>query len=120
MTVQASLLDAPAGLPIVDSIAWLNGLVGGTLAVSLAVIGFALLGFLLLSGRLPTRRAGRVVIGAFLLFGAPAIAAGLILGGSEVSAPPPPPPVPVATEAPRADLPPANYDPYAGASLRRD
>ncbi|MFL0672192.1 MAG: hypothetical protein ACJLS3_12450 [Erythrobacter sp.] len=42
-------------------------------------------------------------------------------GGSGLAdAPPPVPPVALASEAPRADLPPANYDPYAGASLGQD
>lgn len=121
MSLQGSLLDAPQGEPIADSMGWVSGLLTGSLAVGLAVIGFALLGFLLLTGRIDLRRSGRAVLGAFLLFGTPLVVAGLIgLGVAEEAPVPVPPVAPVEPEPARAPLPPVNYDPYAGASLRRN
>lgn len=121
MSLQGSLLHAPQGEPIADGIAWVTGLLTGSFAVGLAVIGFALLGFLLLTGRIDLRQSGRVVLGTFLLFGTPLVVAGLMRLGVADEAPATAPPVAAAEQEPaRAILPPANYDPYAGASLRRD
>lgn len=78
MTIRQSLLDAPTNSAIGEAAQWFSNLVSGSLAQGLAVLGFGLLGFLLLGGKLPLRRAGSVVIGTFLLFGAPVIAAGLL------------------------------------------
>jgi type IV secretory pathway VirB2 component (pilin) len=121
MSPPRSLLDAPLGEPIVDGVGWVSGLLTGSLAITLAVIGIALLGFLLLTGRVDVRRSGRVVLGAFVLFGTPLIVAGLMQIGTAGDGAPLDPPVAAAADGPpRDDLPPANYDPYAGASLRRD
>lgn len=121
MSVQGSLLDAPQGEVIADGVGWLSSLLTGSLAVTLAVVGIALLGFLLLTGRIDLRRSGRVVLGAFLLFGTPLIVLGLMQVGEASEAANVVPPVAAAEqEASRPPLPPANYDPYAGASLRRD
>lgn len=83
---------------------------------ALCVIGVALLGFSMLTGRFPIRRGISVVIGCFLLLGAPSLATSLVamINQSEtasVASLPPPPPMPDA----RKDLPPATEDPYAGA-----
>lgn len=121
MSLQGSLLDAPLGEPIADSMGWVSGLLTGSLAVGLAVIGFALLGFLLLTGRIDLRRSGRVVLGAFLLFGTPLIVVGLMqIGSASEAANVVLPVVTAEQETSRPPLPPANYDPYAGASLRRE
>lgn len=94
---------------------WLMALLGGEAALLVATLAVAFLGFVFLSGRLEWRRAGFVVLGISLLFGASSIAAGLIgLGsgsvGSSVDAPLPPPTPPTA-------VPSAMADPYAGASV---
>ena len=98
---------------------WLSGLVAGSLAATLSVIGIALVGFLMFSGRVPVRAAFTVVLGCFILLGAPAIASALMeMGMRAVSLGPPSP-----TTVVRADRPPlprSTYDPYAGASLRQD
>jgi type IV secretory pathway VirB2 component (pilin) len=121
MSLQRSLLDAPQGVVIADGVGGVSGLLTGSLAVSLAVIGIALLGFLLLTGRVDIRRSGLVVLGAFILFGTPVLVVGLIELGTGGSASLMIPPVAAEqVEPPREALPPANYDPYAGASLRRD
>lgn len=97
---------------------WLALLLTGTLGTILAVLAIAAAGFAMLQGRLAVRDGIRVVMGCFILFGAPSIAhalAGLAAGGAaqpaETSnaAPPPPPPIP--------SPPQPNQDPYAGASV---
>lgn len=111
--------DAPAAnggegsLSAVSS--WLTALLGGEAALLVATLAVALLGFVFLSGRLEWRRAGFVVLGISLLFGASSIAAGLMGSGngsvrSSVDAPLPPP-------TPPAAVPSAMADPYAGASV---
>lgn len=94
---------------------WLTALLGGEAALLVATLAVALLGFVFLSGRLEWRRAGFVVLGISLLFGASSIAAGLMgIGGapvgSSIDVPLPPP-------APPTEMPSAMADPYAGASV---
>jgi hypothetical protein len=100
-------------------VGWANTVLLGELAIGLSVIGIATIGFALLTGRLPLRLGGRVVLGLFVLLGAPAIATAFS-GAWQASNDAPLPIALAPIEEPRADLPPANYDPYAGASLRRD
>jgi type IV secretory pathway VirB2 component (pilin) len=123
VTVAAtSLFDKPAQPVLGAASDWTQGALGGTLATSLCVIAIAALGLLLLAGRLPVRRGVLVVLGCFLLLGAGLLAsqlqqlAGNVAGaggsgGEQVILP-----RALPTNAP----PPASYDPYAGASLRRD
>ncbi len=89
--------------------------------MALAVIAVALVGVLMLSGRLAVREAMQVVLGCFLLFGASAIAAGLLGASagapSNVSGPVATSPYVAATPPPPS---PADYDPYSGASFRLD
>lgn len=104
---------------------WVESLVQGPAATILAVLAVAATGLMMLTGRLPVRRGLAVTLGCFVLFGAPAIARGIVesavaIADSEPTAPtssvafaapafsPPPPPAP-----------PANADPYAGASISR-
>ena len=79
----------------------------------------SLVGFLMLMGQIPIRHGMRVILGCFVLLGAPVIAAGLAGAWQSASPPAPDPEVYVPTEV-REPLPPADYDPYAGASLRRE
>ena len=60
----------------------------------------------------------RVVLGCFVLLGAPVIANGLMELGQERAAPVASPVA--ASEQPMRDLPPTNDDPFSGASFRRD
>jgi type IV secretory pathway VirB2 component (pilin) len=62
---------------IVASVIWIEHALLGTAATAVAVICIAGLGFTFLAGRIPGRRAVTVLIGCFILFGAPGIAAGL-------------------------------------------
>ncbi len=116
----SSLFDVSGGSALQGGVDWLSGTLLGSLAAGLCVIAIAVVGMLMFGGRLPLRRGARVVLGCFVLLAAPIIAAGLAeLGGGNV---------PLAEqrdiELPdtpaRPSLPPAGYDPYAGASLRQD
>lgn len=111
---------------LVASVDWLNELVLGSLAVGLCVIAVAVVGLMMFGGRLPVRAGLRVILGCFILLGAPVIAAGL-MGVWGTSLPLSPAPSDQITEPqrteelpPRQDLPPSAFDPYAGASIRRD
>ncbi|HSX54270.1 MAG TPA: TrbC/VirB2 family protein [Sphingomonas sp.] len=114
---MADALSTPVGSAVlVDAAHWIQGTLLGTLATAVAVIAVAWIGFGMLSGRINLQRGAVVILGCFVVFGAPVIAAGLMragdVGGSgaPVVAPPAPPtPQPTATPAP--------YDPYAGASV---
>jgi type IV secretion system protein VirB2 len=119
LTVQQSLLKADGGAPMLESARWIEGVMLGEIALGVCVIAVALIGALMLTGRLPLREGMRVVVGCFVLLGAPVIASGLMRGSSgqgEISVPP----TDAETAVPRAAMPPADYDPYAGASLGQD
>jgi len=118
-----SLADSPAGSSVlVAAISWLQDLLLGTVATSIAVIAIAAIGFGMLTGRVNIRHGATVVLGCFILFGASAIVNGLRYAASGVGgdtappvvvvAPPPPPPPNVQSSGV-----PAPYDPYAGASV---
>ncbi|KEO89203.1 hypothetical protein EH31_14315 [Erythrobacter longus] len=96
----------------------------GPLVVTLCVIAVALVGFAALSGRLPARMGARAVLGCFVVprnvWRAPAIASALMMQGEEPSTQVVYQAPASAVQSPRSDLPPADYDPYSGASLRRD
>lgn len=115
---MADALSAPAGsAALIGAAQWVQGTLLGTLATTVAVIAVAWIGFGMLTGRINLQRGAIVILGCFIVFGAPMIAAGLMRageagGGARVAivVPPPPPSAqPVPTPAP--------YDPYAGASV---
>jgi type IV secretory pathway VirB2 component (pilin) len=74
---QASLTDPPPGSAITSAASWITDLLFGPLAIAVAVIAVAWVGFAMLSGRIEIRRGLAVVIGCFILFGARGIADGL-------------------------------------------
>lgn len=110
----------PTGNSVSSSIEWINDLLLGSLAFGLCVIAVAVVGLLMFSGRLPVRQGLRVILGCFILLGAPIIAAGFLGVWQGVDAPTYEPPSLVEHAGQREEPPPADYDPYAGASLRRD
>jgi len=68
----------PAGSePINAALEWVQGTLLGNLATTAAVIAVAVVGFLMLTGRIEWRRGLVVVIGCFIIFGAAAIVAGI-------------------------------------------
>lgn len=102
------------------SASWLVSLMTGSVALGLCVLAIAVIGLLMFGGRLPVRDGLRVVLGCFVLLGAPAIAAAFVTAGQEISQVPGSPKPPRQPANPREDLPPSAFDPYAGASLRQD
>lgn len=113
----------PGGGALGAAVEWLQALLLGSVATTIAVLAVASVGFLLLSGRIDLRRGAQVVFGCFILFGASTIATGIMrrIEGTQSTAsaealPAASPPLSVATTAQAAhpDLP---YDPYAGAAL---
>ncbi len=63
--------------PILASIQWIQGTLLGNAATSVAVIAVAIVGFMMLTGRMNWRHGVTVIIGCFVLFGAAAIVAGI-------------------------------------------
>lgn len=118
MNANASLFD-PSGAPVLlSALDWITGALLGTLATAIGVIAVALVGFLMMQGRVPVKRGISVVVGLFILLGAPAIAGGLVRAGNGVwgAQETIPPPVQAPQQLPPAPKPTA-YDPYAGASV---
>jgi hypothetical protein len=98
----------------------LESALDGTLASIFAVIAIASVGLLLMTGRVDVRRATQVIVGCFIIFGASAIAQGIIRSigdgdspaGREAQAP-------MTAYIPDSTNPVANstYDPYAGVAV---
>lgn len=69
---------SPAGAgPIVAALGWLRDTLLGQVATSVAVIAVAMVGFLMLTGRMDWRFGATVIVGCFILFGAAAIVSGI-------------------------------------------
>ena len=73
---QATYDPAGSG-PIVGALHWLQGTLLGTVATVAAVMAVALVGFMMLTGRMNWRYGITVIIGCFILFGAASIVAGI-------------------------------------------
>jgi len=67
----------PPSSPICAALYWLQSVLLGPIATTIAVIAVASLGFLMLSGRVDIRRAAQVAVGCFIIFGASTIAQGI-------------------------------------------
>ncbi|MEM9501419.1 MAG: TrbC/VirB2 family protein [Pseudomonadota bacterium] len=119
---QNSLFEPASASPVAlnDSVSWIDAVLFGEIALGLCVLAVASVGAVMLTGRLPLRNGLRVVVGCFVLLAAPMIASGLIEIGSNTVPEIVPSEPPAIDNPPRDELPPASYDPYAGASLRRD
>jgi type IV secretion system protein VirB2 len=76
-TAQTSGADPQGSGPIVAALSWLQGTLLGHVATTVAVIAVAMVGFMMLTGRLNWRFGGTVIVGCFILFGSAAIVAGI-------------------------------------------
>lgn len=75
---QVQTTGDPAGSsPILAALNWVQGTLLGNVATSAAVIAIAAVGFLMLTGRIEWRRGIVVIVGAFIIFGAASIVAGI-------------------------------------------
>jgi len=119
-SMPEALADLSGSSAIGSAVLWVQGALLGSVALAVAVVAVALVGVLMLGGRIEVRRGLTVIAGCFVVFGAPVIANGLetlLMREPESSAaaqqaqPPvvPPPIIPPAL--------PNSADPYAGASV---
>jgi type IV secretory pathway VirB2 component (pilin) len=87
-TFVAALLNAglpvfaraatPAGAgPILGAVTWMQDTLLGEAASGVAVIAVAVVGFLMLTGRINWRHGATVIVGCFILFGAATIVGGI-------------------------------------------
>lgn len=107
---------------IVGAVEWIQGVLLGPVATSLAVIAVAAVGMMMLSGRVPVRRGATVILGCFIVFGASSIAKGMVaMSGSTAGDARTPYDRPVGqSELSTLTAPPKPAeDPYAGAAFRR-
>lgn len=120
LAVQQSLLEPRGAGAIEESARWIGGVLLGEIALGLCVIAVALIGVLMLTGRLPLSEGARIAVGCFVLLGAPVIAAGML----ELTASPSTAPLSILRAGERSqlrpELPQASYNPYARASVRDD
>ena len=74
----AQTANTPRGAgPIVAAINWVQGTLLGNIATAVAVIAVAVVGFMMLTGRMNWRHGITVVLGCFIIFGAAAIVGGI-------------------------------------------
>lgn len=79
MTAQAQQYSSdPRGSgPILAAVNWVQGTLLGNVATTVAVVAVAIVGFMMMSGRMNWRHGITVILGCFVLFGAAAIVAGI-------------------------------------------
>jgi type IV secretion system protein VirB2 len=70
-------MDPQGSGVLVNAVGWLQGTLMGTVATTVAVIAIAMVGFMMLTGRMDWRRGAIVILGCFILFGAASIVAGI-------------------------------------------
>lgn len=74
----AQTAGGPAGSgPIVQAMGWLRDTLLGQVATTVAVMAVAMVGFMMLTGRLNWRFGATVILGCFILFGSAAIVSGI-------------------------------------------
>ena len=74
---SAQTLNPAGSGPILAALNWIQGTLLGNVATAVAVIAVAMVGFLMLSGRMNWRLGATVIIGCFILFGAATIVGGI-------------------------------------------
>jgi type IV secretion system protein VirB2 len=74
---QTTGSDPAGSSPLLAALEWVQGTLLGNLATTAAVIAVAVVGFLMLTGRIEWRRGLTVIVGCFVIFGAAAIVAGI-------------------------------------------
>lgn len=81
MLATPALADMPADPQgsgvILGAVTWLEGTLLGTVATVVAVIAVAMVGFMMLTGRINWRHGAVVILGCFIVFGATSIVAGI-------------------------------------------
>jgi type IV secretory pathway VirB2 component (pilin) len=71
-------VNSPQGSgPILGAVNWVQGTLLGNLATAAAVIAVAVIGFMMLTGRMNWKHGLTVIVGCFILFGAATIVGGI-------------------------------------------
>lgn len=70
-------MDPQGSSVLVNAVTWMQGTLLGTVATTVAVIAVAMVGFMMLTGRMNWRYGAVVILGCFVLFGAASIVAGI-------------------------------------------
>lgn len=71
------MTDPEGSEVILAALNWLQGTLLGTAATVVAVVAVAVVGFMMLTGRINWRHGVVVILGCFILFGASSIVAGI-------------------------------------------
>lgn len=74
---QSNPVDPQGSGVIIGAAQWVQGTLLGTVATVVAVIAVAVVGLLMLTGRINWRYGAIVILGCFILFGAASIVAGI-------------------------------------------
>ena len=74
---QDSFSDPSGSGPVVGALHWIEGTLLGTVATVAAVIAVAVVGLMMLTGRINWRYGATVILGCFILFGAASIVGGI-------------------------------------------
>ncbi len=74
---QVAGADPQGSGPIVNALSWMQGTLLGNVATAAAVIAVAVIGLMMLTGRMNWRFGATVIVGCFVLFGATAIVSGI-------------------------------------------
>ncbi len=74
---QSTGADPAGSGPLIAALQWLQGTLLGNIATTAAVIAVAVVGLMMLTGRIDWRRGVTVILGAFIIFGAVAIVTGI-------------------------------------------
>ena len=104
---------------LVASVTWLEAIMTGAVAVSIAIIAIAATGVGMMYGRMDLRRGAATIFGCFVVFGAPSLANALMAIVPQAARYEPLPQSFAAPNPPAVSRPPSakDYDPYAGAAM---
>lgn len=72
---RAQTTNATGNDPITSALLWMQSILLGPIATTLAVMAVAGVGFMMLTGRMNWRYGATVIIGVFIIFGAPRLVA---------------------------------------------
>ena len=77
LPMRAQAQSTAGSGPIEGAVLWMQNTMLGNVATAVAVMAVAAVGFGMLTGRMNWRFGASVIIGVFIIFGAPVIVAGI-------------------------------------------
>ncbi len=114
---KLSTISSPYAGSFASAILWVESLLTGLIGNTIACVAIAMIGLSMLQGRLAVRCGLQVILGCFILFGAPYIARNLMPALTPQAIVPIAIPVPISPVTAATSPAPASSDPYAGASV---